>query len=58
MKNKSETRDCLINFINKVETQFSCKVKFVRSNNEPKFALVTFYSSKGIMHQRSYVETP
>ena len=41
-----------------VETQFSCRVKSVRSDNGPEFILKTFYSSKGIVHQRSCVETP
>ena len=35
MKNKSYTRTYPINFINMVETQFSCKVKSIRSENGP-----------------------
>jgi len=32
--------------------------KFIRSNNGPEFLLPDFYASKGIIHQRSCVETP
>jgi len=41
-----------------VETQFSVKVKGIRSDNGPEFALQNFYGSQGILHQTSYVETP
>ena len=41
-----------------VETQFFVKVKSIRSNNGPEFALNNFYGSKGILHQTSCVETP
>ena len=58
MKAKSETGSCLISFITMAETQFNCKVKFVRSDNGPEFNLVSFYNSKGIIHQKSCVETP
>ena len=50
MQSKSETRNCLTNFINMVETQFSCKVKSNKLDNGPEFDLVSFYSSKGIVH--------
>ena len=58
MKNKSKTTTCILNLINMVETQFFCKVKSVRSDNGLGFALLSFYLSKGIMHQMSCVETP
>ena len=58
MKNKSTIMTCLLNLINMVETQFFCKVKFVKSDNGLAFALLSFYLSKGIMHQMSCVETP
>jgi len=41
-----------------VETQFSVKVKSIRSVNGPAFALNNFYGSKGIIHQTFCVETP
>ena len=46
------------NFINFVENQFTMKVKCIQSDNGPKFFLKDFFSSKGILHQRSWVETP
>lgn len=58
MKHKSETQNLLINFIYLVETQFDKKVKVVRSDNGPEFKLEHFYSSKGIVHQTSCVNTP
>ncbi|PNY11392.1 peptide transporter PTR2 [Trifolium pratense] len=41
-----------------LETQFQTIPKIIRSDNGPEFMLNTFYSSKGILHQRSCVETP
>ena len=58
MRHKSETQTHLINFINMVETQFSCKVKVVRSDNGHKFTLKDYYMSKGIIHHTSCVDTP
>ena len=40
LKAKSETSTCIVSFINMVETQFSSKVKYIRSNNEPEFKLI------------------
>lgn len=57
MRYKSETPIHLINFINMVETQFSSKVKVVRSDNGLEFALKDYYLSKGILHQTSCVDT-
>ena len=58
MRHKSDTQTHLLNFINMIETQFSCKIKIVRSDNGPEFTLKSFYSSKGIIHQTSCVHTP
>ena len=41
-----------------IETQFSIKIKSIRSDNGPEFALTNFYASKGILHQTSCAETP
>ena len=38
--------------------QFKVSIKVIRSDNGPEFALSSFYASKGILHQLSYVETP
>jgi hypothetical protein len=58
MKNKSETRTHLINFISFIETQFNKKLKCIRSDNGPEFLMTSFYLSRGIIHHRSCVETP
>jgi len=58
MHNKSETRTHLTNFINFVENQFETKVKVIRSDNGHEFKMNEFFSSKGIIHQTSCVETP
>jgi hypothetical protein len=58
MKHKSEARILLIHFIYLVENQFGKNVKVVRSDNGPEFKISQFYSSKGIIHQTSCVNTP
>jgi len=58
MHNKSETTTHLTNFINFVENQFETKVKVIRSDNGHEFKMNEFFSSKGIIHQTNYVETP
>lgn len=58
MKQKSEAHTLLIHFILLVENQFGTKVKVVRSDNGPEFKIPQFYSSKGIVHQTSCVNTP
>jgi hypothetical protein len=58
LKHKSETRSKLIGFINLIETQYNTKIKVIRSDNGVEFLMPDFYSSKGILHQRSCVETP
>jgi len=58
MKTKAKTIKHIVDFITLIENQFSCQVKIIRSDNGPEFLMPTFYSSKGILHQRSCVETP
>lgn len=58
MHHKSDTHQYLTTFINLVETQFSLKVKILRSDNGPEFKMSTFFSNKGIIHQTSCVSTP
>jgi hypothetical protein len=57
-KHKSESCSFLQSFINLIETQFHLKVKNVRTDNGPEFFMTDFFASKGIIHQRSCVETP
>ena len=58
LKNKTEVKSLLQDFIILTENQFSCKLKKIRSNNGKKFLLNDFYNSKGIFHETSCVATP
>jgi hypothetical protein len=58
MKHKSEARQKLIDFITLIKNQYNIDVKIIRSDNGPEFIMPQFYSSKGIIHQTSCVETP
>lgn len=61
LKSKAEVQSHVKNFILIVENQYStssAKVKIVRIDNGPEFLLTQFYTSKGILRQRSCVETP
>ena len=58
LKTKSEVSNYIISFVNLVETQFSCKIKSIKLDHNPEFNMYKFFDSKGILHQRSYVETP
>jgi hypothetical protein len=58
MKHKYETRQHVIDFIKMIEVQHNSHVKTVRSDNGIEFLMPQFYSSKGIIHQTSCVETP
>lgn len=41
-----------------IETQFDTRIKTIRSDNGSEFNMPNFYSSKGIVHQTSCVNTP
>ena len=58
MKNKSETRNHLANFIIFIETQFNKKLTCIRSDNGPEFLMTSFHLSRGIIRHRPCVETP
>lgn len=58
MKNKSETRECITNFITYIHTQFSVKIKAIRSDNGSEFNMSSYFASQGIIHKKSCVETP
>lgn len=59
LKTKDQTKTSLISFIAYIENQFHTSLKFLRSNNGTEFLAVTkFISSKGIIHQKSCVQTP
>ncbi|KAK8921731.1 hypothetical protein KSP39_PZI020888 [Platanthera zijinensis] len=58
MKSKGEARQHLKNFIHFIDTQFSTKLKTIRTDNGLEFSMNDFYQSKGILHQTTCVETP
>lgn len=58
MHAKSETITHIENLINYSLTQFSCKIKTICSDNGNEFLMTSYYAYLGIVHQRSYVETP
>lgn len=59
LKNKSETKNFIINFVAYLENQFNTSLKCLKSDNGTEFVTLTdFLRSKGIIHQRSCIETP
>ena len=41
-----------------IHTQFQTPIKSIRTDNTLEFHMNDFYTSKGIIHQQSYVYTP
>jgi hypothetical protein len=58
MQNKSQTQLLLKSFFHLVETQFNLKIKCLRTNNGSEFNMTDFFSSKGVIHQLTCIETP
>jgi transposase InsO family protein len=58
MKHKSQTRSLIQSFFSLVHTQFNLKIKCIRTDNGSEFKMDTFFSTHGIIHQLSCVETP
>ena len=58
LKHKSQTQFVLEQFCTMVETQFSKKIKTLRSNNGTEFFMKYLFAKKGILHHLSCVETP
>ena len=58
LKSKAKVQISIQNFINLMKNQFNIKIKIVNFDNGPKNLLKEIYASKGILHQRSCVETP
>ena len=58
MKHKSEVCHLVKSFVSMVLTQFSTRVKVIRSDNGAEFSLKPFYENDGIIHHTSCVETP
>ena len=58
LKYKSDVKTILPSFIQLIETQFTVKLKRIRSDNGKEFYLTDFFNNKGIFHETSCVETP
>ena len=58
MKHKFDTSLLVQSFFNMVLNQFKTSIEVLRIDNGPKFAINSFYASKGVVHQLSCVETP
>jgi hypothetical protein len=58
MQHKSQTASIIHSFSNMVQTQFKTKIKCIRSDNGLEFHTKEFFSTQGIIHQLSCVETP
>jgi len=57
LHNKSEVRQHIINFAVFVQNHFKINIKTIRTDNGVEFSMSIFYASKGIIHQKSCVET-
>jgi transposase InsO family protein len=58
LQSKSQVQNLLQSFYHLIKTQFQLKIKAIRSDHGAEFCMPEFYSSKGILHQLSCVETP
>ncbi|WVZ08327.1 hypothetical protein V8G54_021673 [Vigna mungo] len=58
LKSKAEVKIVLPNFIHLIENQFDIKLKRLRSDHGKEFFLTDFFSSKGIFHETSCIESP
>lgn len=58
MKSKAEVRPLIKTFCAFVRNQFGTSVKTLRSDNGQEFLMPLFYSSEGIIHHTTCVETP
>lgn len=58
LRRKADARSCLKAFVTLVENQFDTKIKIIHGDNGLEFSIPDFYVAKGIIHQRTCVETP
>jgi len=58
MGSKAETRDIIKHLISYIERQFNRTLKIIQTNNGVKINMETYFLSKHIVHQKTYVETP
>lgn len=58
LNSKSQTQSVIPAFFTLVETQFNLKIKCIRSGNGSEFHLRDLSTSKGVIHQKTCVESP
>lgn len=58
LKNKSEVKAKVSDFLVTVENQFSSRIKVIRTDNGTEFQLDDICRKRGTIHQFSYIETP
>ena len=58
MHTKSEVRNHIANFTSYIENHFKTTVKTIRTDNGAEFSMTNFFSSKGIVHKKTCIETP
>lgn len=58
MHSKSQVRLILSSFFTLIETQFSTNIKCIHTDNGIEFHMPQLYVDRGIIHHKSYVETP
>lgn len=58
LKNKSDATTALQGFCGLINTQFQSQIKIIRTNNAEEFEMKKYYHKRGIIHQKSCVETP
>jgi len=58
MRTKFEVRTHIASFLSYVENNFQTTIKIIRSDNGAEFAMTNLFSYKGIIHQKTCIETP
>ena len=61
MKHKSEVGSLFKNFYKMIQTQYSCSIKVVHSDNGGEFVnhtLTNFFTKKDILHETTCPQTP
>lgn len=58
MKNKSETKPLIIQFINLAHTQLGKIIKNIISDNDKEFFMDSYFKNKGIIHQKTCAKSP
>ena len=58
MISKAETCSHIIHLVTQVEEQFNTSLKIISIDNGVEFSMYDYFSSNGIIHQITCIETP